>query len=372
MTKVIALDAGHGLYTAGKQTLKGSKGIIKEWTLNDKVRDYVVEYLKDYDAEFIFPDNNEGKVDESLSARVRAYINVKADVFVSLHHNAFKSRWGKHTGVEVWVDRNYTKKDMELAKAIYKHLPGYTGLVGRGIKKEDWAVINQNQIPAVLTEGGFMDSEIDYPVITSTAGQKAYAKAVAEGLIDFLDLKKKTTTKPVTKPETTTKQTSQSKSKFGEGDKVVLSKKSTVYKGADDGKSIPDERKGKTYTVKKLSPDGKQALLKEINSWVLASECTKKTETSKTTSSKTTTTKTTSTKKAKKLYLPKTATHWNVYPTNKTPVVGNECGALNPSLFGGLTYDILATPQKNVVTIKTRDYGKVNIYVGSETGAVIK
>ena len=52
----IGLDAGHGLRTAGKQTPDG----IKEWTLNDKVRDKVVYYLKDYDVEFIFTDNDEG------------------------------------------------------------------------------------------------------------------------------------------------------------------------------------------------------------------------------------------------------------------------------------------------------------------------
>ena len=75
---------------------------------------------------------------------------------------------------------------------------------------------------------------------------------------------------------------------------------------------------------------------------------------------------------AKKLYLPASATSWRVYPTNKAPVVGNECGYLYPSKFGGLTYDILATPQTNVVTIQTRDYGRVNIFVAPSTGAVIK
>ena len=75
---------------------------------------------------------------------------------------------------------------------------------------------------------------------------------------------------------------------------------------------------------------------------------------------------------AKKLYLPASATSWRVYPTNKAPVVGNECGFLYPSKFGGLTYDILATPQPNVVTIQTRDYGRVNIFVAPSTGAVIK
>lgn len=193
MTKIIALDAGHGLKTAGKQTLNGKRGVIKEWTLNDKVRDFIVEYLKDYDVKFIFPDNNEGNVDESLASRVNAYVKCGADVMVSIHHNAFESKWGKHTGVEVWTDKGPTAKDTELAKAIYKYLPGNTGLRGRGIKAQNWAVINQDRIPAVLVEGGFMDSTIDYDVITSEKGQKAYAKAVAEGLIDFLNLKKKAT-----------------------------------------------------------------------------------------------------------------------------------------------------------------------------------
>lgn len=193
MTKIIALDAGHGLKTAGKQTLKGDKGIIKEWTLNDKVRDYVVENLKDYDCEFIFPDNNEGNTDESLADRWNKYMsgNIKADVMVSIHHNAYTGKWNNATGVEVFTDRNYTKEDQRLAECIYKNFPKYTGLRGRGIKRENWAVINQNKIPAVLCESGFMDSTIDYPVITSEAGQKGYARAVAEGLIEFLDLKKK-------------------------------------------------------------------------------------------------------------------------------------------------------------------------------------
>lgn len=191
MTKIIALDAGHANTTAGKRTLNGAKGVIHEWTLNDKVRDYVVEYLKDYDCKFIFTDNNEGNVDEGLTARRTTYINAKADVFVSLHHNAYTSKWNNATGVEVFVDKNPTAADIRLAEAIYKNFPAYTGLRGRGIKKENWTVIFQDRIAAVLCEGGFMDSTIDYPVITSEAGQRGYARAVAEGLIEFLDLKKK-------------------------------------------------------------------------------------------------------------------------------------------------------------------------------------
>lgn len=78
------------------------------------------------------------------------------------------------------------------------------------------------------------------------------------------------------------------------------------------------------------------------------------------------------TPKKQTVTLPKTAKEWRVYKTNVVPVVGNECGKLKPSKFGGLTYEILAKPQKDVVTIQTQDYGKVNIYVGKGTGAIIK
>lgn len=183
----IGLDAGHGLKTKGKQTPDG----IKEWVLNDKVCDKITSILKNYDCKIIRIDNNEGYIDESLASRLSKYKNAKVDVFVSIHHNAYGDDWNNATGVEIYVDKKATSKDMKLAKCIYNRLVKYTGLKGRGIKKENFYVINQNTIPAVLVEGGFMTNKQDYKVITSNNGQDAYAKAVAEGLIEFLKLKKK-------------------------------------------------------------------------------------------------------------------------------------------------------------------------------------
>lgn len=230
-TKKIAIDAGHGLRTAGKQTPNG----IKEWTLNDKVRDKIVTILKDYDVELIFPDNNEGNTDESLTKRRSMYVGAKVDAMVSIHHNAYKGVWGTATGVGVYIDRNATAADKELANLIYAKLPAYTGLRGRGINKANFTVIYQNQVPAVLIEGGFMDTKKDYEVITSEAGQLGYAKAVAEALITFLDLKRKA---PASKQPATTDETFKVKFKEdmnvrkGPGTKyakVTIVKKNYVY-----------------------------------------------------------------------------------------------------------------------------------------------
>ncbi len=183
----IGLDCGHSKNTKGKQTPDG----IKEWDLNNQVRKRIVNMLKDYDVEIIHTDNNEGYTDETLSSRLAKYKAEKVEVFVSIHHNAFGDDWNNATGVEIYADKKATSKDMKLAKCIYNRLVKYTGLKGRGIKKENFYVINQNTIPAILVEGGFMTNKQDYKIITSDAGQTAYAKAVAEGLIEFLKLKKK-------------------------------------------------------------------------------------------------------------------------------------------------------------------------------------
>lgn len=76
--------------------------------------------------------------------------------------------------------------------------------------------------------------------------------------------------------------------------------------------------------------------------------------------------------KKQKLYLPKTADSWRVYPLDKKPVVGNECGFLRPAKFGGLEYEIIKWSSANTCVIKTRDFGIVQIYVEKKTGAIIK
>lgn len=52
---------------------------------------------------------------------------------------------------------------------------------------------------------------------------------------------------------------------------------------------------------------------------------------------------------------------WNVYPLNVAPVTGNQCGALAPAYYGGLSYEILED-KGDVKIINTATFGKVQIY----------
>lgn len=193
----IVLDAGHDLNTAGKRTPDG----IKEWTINDKVCNYIEEYLKEYEnVEVYRSDDKTGKTYKSLEDRV-AYTNkIKPNAFISIHHNALSGNWGSHTGTEVYMHTYGSAKDKELANIIAPLLAKKTELKNRGVKKALFGVLNCNpSIPAVLCEGGFMDSTKDKPIITSEKGQRAYAMAVVEGLEKFLKLKKEEPVKVIEK-----------------------------------------------------------------------------------------------------------------------------------------------------------------------------
>jgi len=182
-TKKLMLDAGHGLKTAGKQTPDG----IKEFTLNQKVVDYIIDNLKNYDVTIELAHDKTGDTDTSLTDRVKNCDNYNPDVFVSIHHNALAGTWGTATGTEVYWHTNGSAEDKKLADIIAPKLATNTGLKNRGVKKNNLAVL-KCKATAVLTEGGFMDTKSDHAIITGENGQKAYAKAVSDSLIEYLKL----------------------------------------------------------------------------------------------------------------------------------------------------------------------------------------
>lgn len=183
----IGLDAGHGLYTPGKETADKK---YKEWTLNSNVANYVEDYLKRYDVKVIRLDDRTGNVDVPLNVRLEKAVSNGVDAIVSIHHNAFKGTFGNHSGVETYVYPGANKGSIRLATEIVDKLSRYTGLKNRGVKEENFYIISLSKnIPQVLVEGGFMDSNKDYKVITSVEGQKEYGKAVADSLIEYFDLK---------------------------------------------------------------------------------------------------------------------------------------------------------------------------------------
>jgi len=190
-TKKLMLDAGHGLKTAGKQTPDG----IKEFTLNQNVVDYIIDNLKNYDVEIKLSHDRTGNTDTPLLDRVNNCNNYLPDVFVSIHHNAFTGTWGTANGTEVFYHTSGKVENKKLANIIAPKLAANTGLRDRGVKANGYTVLTCKATSA-LVEGGFMDSKSDYDIITSADGQKAYAKAVSDSLIEYMKLAEGSATTP--------------------------------------------------------------------------------------------------------------------------------------------------------------------------------
>ena len=186
--KKLVLDAGHGYNTSGKRTKATLGKQYREWSLNNAVCNYIAQYLKDYDVTIYRTDNTSGATDVSLSQRVSKTNAINPDLFISIHHNA-----GGGTGTEVYMHTYGTSEDNKVANIIAPKLASNTGLRNRGVKKNTFAVLTC-KATAVLVEGGFMDTANDYKVITSVAGQQAYARAIADSVIQYLGLKKVGTT----------------------------------------------------------------------------------------------------------------------------------------------------------------------------------
>ena len=184
MSKLIAIDAGHGMGTSGKRCLKSiDPNQTREWYLNDRIADRLQELLAGYDCRVIRVDDTTGAKDISLSARVKTANNAGADAYVSIHHNA-GINGGTGGGTVVYYYSCNAQRAAQ-AQKLYNDIVDKTGLKGnrsQPVQKNGFYVIKNTKMPAFLIENGFMDSRTDTPKILTTE----HAERTAQGILVFL------------------------------------------------------------------------------------------------------------------------------------------------------------------------------------------
>ena len=208
----IAIDAGHGLYTAGKRCAKElNEKETREWIINNAVAKKVVDLLKNYDCEVIRTDDIMGITDVSLESRCKKANDFGADVFISIHHNSTSNTTDNATGVEVYCCKNPPKNTIDFRDTIYKEVIKQNNNKGNradGTREENFYVLKHTKMSAVLVENGFMNNKKDVDLILSDDYQSKTAAGIVNALVKFLNLKNKDTV--VAKNKTTLKQTSNS------------------------------------------------------------------------------------------------------------------------------------------------------------------
>lgn len=181
---IIALDAGHGIKTAGKRCMKSiDPAETREWWLNDRIADQVQALLAGYDCTVIRADDTTGVKDIPLASRVKTANNARADMYISIHHNA-GINGGTGGGTVVYYYSSAAARPLQ-ALRLYNAVTARTGLFGNRsskVIKNGFYVIKHTTMPALLIENGFMDSQVDTPIILTPA----HATRTAQGIVDFL------------------------------------------------------------------------------------------------------------------------------------------------------------------------------------------
>ena len=198
MVKIV-LDAGHSfINTPGKRSPDGEP----EWGFNNQVVQACIAKLETYkDVQVLRVDDPTGKTDVPLKTRTDQANEWNADVYVAVHHNANTGVWGNWTGVETYVMDSLTvsPESVALAQLVQPMIAKAMGLRDRGVKKANFHVLRETKMPAILTEGGFMDSVVDIKALRSKERLKAQGEALASALAAHfnLQLKQQEEPKPV-------------------------------------------------------------------------------------------------------------------------------------------------------------------------------
>ncbi|WP_052126060.1 N-acetylmuramoyl-L-alanine amidase [Ureibacillus massiliensis] len=182
----IGYDAGHGINTPGKRTPDDER----EWTFNDQVARAFAKELELYDDVTLKRfDDPTGEEDVPLDARTDGANSWGADYYISFHHNALSGNgWGTHTGVETYVYTDPGSESLKLAEAIHPAVVKAYGLSDRGIKRANLHIVRETLMPAILIEGGFMDSSIDIKKLRDRNVLENAGKLIAQALGKFLRL----------------------------------------------------------------------------------------------------------------------------------------------------------------------------------------
>lgn len=124
-------------------------------------------------------------INADLGMRCKVANHAKADIFVSIHCNS--STNPSANGTEIYYCTG-SSTGYRLAAAIKSYLLPALGLRDRGIKQANFAVLRSTNMPATLVELTFISNPTEEGLLESPAFQDKAARAIAEGVADYLGI----------------------------------------------------------------------------------------------------------------------------------------------------------------------------------------
>lgn len=118
----------------------------------------------------------------SLADRVKIANDWEADVFLSVHADAWHNEIAK--GISTHVYPRCSQKALEIAVRIQHALIGqFYRHLNRGVRRSDFYVLRKTKMPAVLIECEFISNPDMRKFLKEPENQVAIAQAIGRGII---------------------------------------------------------------------------------------------------------------------------------------------------------------------------------------------
>ena len=194
MTKV-AIDAGHGSYTAGKRTPDG----YREHYANVVVANYLYDILKANPSNFDIirtgwdDENYKDDEDTSLKKRQTTIKNNNCSISISIHFNASGDgkSYNNASGIETFYHTTSYSDSKKLAECVQNELIKGTSQKNRGVKQGALAMCNCSSMgtkASILCELGFMTNLTEATLMQDKEFCKECAREIAQGLANYLNI----------------------------------------------------------------------------------------------------------------------------------------------------------------------------------------
>jgi len=188
--KIIVIDAGHGGWDPGMVS-----GKVEEKNINLAIAKKLQVFLEQGDATVIVTRLEDtglaNKKTADMQARRLIANTSKADIFVSIHQNSYKS--SNIRGFQVFYF-NESDNSKKLATSIQSQLKNFvnTGNKLEARANKNYYVLKQTLMPAVLIECGFLTNPTDKNNLLTSEYQENIAWGIYLGIVDYFNETTKT------------------------------------------------------------------------------------------------------------------------------------------------------------------------------------
>lgn len=195
VTYTVYLDPGHGSWDTGAyyyDTAEKDLNLSIAWKTKALLEDmgYIIKMSRTDD------DTNLALLDRAIAANSSG-----ADIFVSIHNNAFPAN-GSVNGIETYYYEYYPDypsainqanhnsptrlaASSKLANSIHSNVVSDTGAYNRGVLRNTFAVLRETKMPAVLLELGYMSNYTELQRLKTYSYQNILANAIATGIDQY-------------------------------------------------------------------------------------------------------------------------------------------------------------------------------------------